>query len=63
MKIRVTGYSNAVAEDGQIMSVFSDHNVLVDVGTWAGDLSPIEMRKINHGLRTYLAPQPHPPLN
>lgn len=53
MKIRVLGCSGAIAKDCRTTSFLLDHDVLVDAGTGVGDLTPDEMRAVDHVLLTH----------
>ena len=53
MKVRVLGCSGAIAKDCRTTSFLIDDDVLVDAGTGVGDLSLVEMAKINHVLLTH----------
>src|SRR5688500_7502113 len=53
MKVRVLGCSGAIAKGCRTTSFLLDHDVLVDAGTGVGDLTPDEMRGIDHVLLTH----------
>jgi ribonuclease BN (tRNA processing enzyme) len=53
MKVRVLGCSGAIARDCRTTSFLLDHDLLVDAGTGAGDLTLDEMAGIDHVLLTH----------
>jgi ribonuclease BN (tRNA processing enzyme) len=53
MKVRVLGCSGAIAKDCRTTSFLIDHDVLIDAGTGVGDLTLIEMARIDHVLLTH----------
>ena len=53
MKVRVLGCSGAIAKNCRTTSFLLDHDVLVDAGTGAGDLTLDEMAAIDHVLLTH----------
>ena len=53
MRVRVLGCSGAIAHGCRTTSFLMDDDVLIDAGTGVGDLSLVEMARIDHVLLTH----------
>ena len=53
MKVRVLGCSGAISKGCRTTSFLIDDDVLIDAGTGVGDLSLVEMRKVDHVFLTH----------